>query len=499
MSIMNEGQVRLLHKLQMAGVPAFKDVNPVTLSSDEASKLFKMNLPPVEWIDATGVTKDHEFIKKRFIGVSENNCREQMNNWLDRENLTLLQQPNPRFGYGENWFEYFMQPMNSVNTRALESHFKKWEISVPKFDGISGLEFAFDDCPEDRLEIYARHRKELDEKAFNKITPEQRAMIKALQASGKGPKIDRDVYLKFTGKDAAAYIKDHENNPKNTCEPVVYAQKTKSKTEAFPDIKKSNLIYFPPADYVQRSIIRDLANEGHIGTSKTKRELLDKLDFLTSSQADDLMEPHMDKPVGPGLLEQCKNYIEYGKIRNRPEIKTISDAHRLYHANCSKDFNMKSALRDLIEAGYIQSDDAMAKIAFTTREQDQVLIEKYGHAPIGDNLRARLYSLMDENSIGDMEEEQFKKLTVRESMAIISNRAEIDRFKNPKPATPAQKNLLKILIANRLSDPMPYSQWKSLTMADASGRIASVPEEKRKELFEKFAQKNPQKTVSLER
>ena len=77
----------------------------------------------------------------------------------------------------------------------------------------SALELAFDDCPQKRLEIYAQYRKEQDERALNKITPELRAQIKALQESGKGPKIDRENYLVFTRKDAETYIREHEKNP----------------------------------------------------------------------------------------------------------------------------------------------------------------------------------------------------------------------------------------------------------------------------------------------
>ena len=49
MSIMTEDQVKLLHKLQMAEIPAFKNINPLTLQEDEARDLFRMNLPPLEW------------------------------------------------------------------------------------------------------------------------------------------------------------------------------------------------------------------------------------------------------------------------------------------------------------------------------------------------------------------------------------------------------------------------------------------------------------------
>lgn len=817
---MTEEQVRLLHKLQMAGIPAFANINPLTLSSDEASDFFRMNLPPLEWLDASAVTEDHEFEEKRFIGVSENNCREQMQKWLDKENLTLLQQPNPQFGSGEIWLAYFSQPMESVNFKALEDHFKRWEINAPNIsipkdqqeiigskpsvppqeiyqrlsqeetlnelenlasgkgisDGIqlgvspedvhvlaengifhtflsplneltaeelqappddiagqikigeafsdvdakpyyqrltpeevqseieyfqerghfrsdidigfnsgvksdgksmkpfveelsseqldqleagkfphprlltgqkllgyttpqlvgiyrrltsdelvnelktyaetnkfssgeiqvgripdrethkkefpaplttlseqdikalsegrtiqnqeilqaqkfvcrtpeipgsliyekkfSSLELAFDDCPEERLEIYTQHRKDTDEKAFNKITPEQRAMIKALQAAGKAPKIERNDYLAFNRQTADAYIKENENNPENTFAATIYPTRSASKKEeAFPDIKKSNLIYHKKADYLLRSILRDLIAEGHVATPETKQELLDKLEFIVDFQAVKLITPHVDKPAGAGLLDQCKAYIENGKIHNTHEIKTIIDVHRLFINNRNLNFDMKAALRDLIEAGYIQSDDALAKIQFTTKEQDQALISKYGDAPIGNNLKNRIFALIDDARIGGMEDEQFKKLTIRSSMEIIASNTEMENFRNPtlatakqkellnkmaergivdlkkidmkyitlqaanylieeniakmyppKPATPSQKGLLKILIVNKLSDPIPYDKWQALTMTEVSERISKVPEGKRNELFEKLAREKTDKT-----
>ena len=44
MAYMTENQVRLLHKLQMADIPAFREINPVTISQDEAAELF-VNVP----------------------------------------------------------------------------------------------------------------------------------------------------------------------------------------------------------------------------------------------------------------------------------------------------------------------------------------------------------------------------------------------------------------------------------------------------------------------
>ena len=119
MSIMTEDQVKLLHKLQMVGIPAFKDINPLTIQEEQARDLFRMNLPALEWINVVAQNENHELVEKRFLGVSENNCREQMKEWLEQEKLTLFQQPNPQFGAGETWLEYFSQPLSSINLKAL--------------------------------------------------------------------------------------------------------------------------------------------------------------------------------------------------------------------------------------------------------------------------------------------------------------------------------------------------------------------------------------------
>ena len=98
MSIMTEDQVKLLHKLQMAEIPAFKNINPLTLQEDEARDLFRMNLPQLEWINAAAQNENHELVEKRFIGVSENNCREQMKEWLEKENLASAAESAVRRG-----------------------------------------------------------------------------------------------------------------------------------------------------------------------------------------------------------------------------------------------------------------------------------------------------------------------------------------------------------------------------------------------------------------
>lgn len=809
MSIMTEEQVKLLHKLQMAELPAFRGINPLTLQQEEAHDFFRMNLPPLEWLDTVAETEYHEFVEKRFLGVSENNCREQMKAWLEAENLTLFQQPNPQFGAGEIWNEYFSQPMKSVNFKALSDLFERWEIPIPQipidrerqqvirqkppvpvqdiysrldekafqkelqnlqtgkgltegiqfgyapgdtgvfeqdttfytflsplislnakelkqpemenlagqlqvdtvrsdidkkpyyarlspeelqkeidffqangefrpgidigydsgtnskseksveplvtelsdeeldqleaneFAGLkqlrgqkllgfavsqtipvfrrlnsdelqhelktfaetgaysspqvsighiperethkkefhrplfplsesdlhtlakgeairnqelllaqkqicrtpvipgtpvyekkfSALELAFDDCPEERFEHYRQYRQERDERELNKVTPEQRAVIKALQASGKGPKIDREHYLSFSKGDAATYIRENEQNPEKTFAVTVYPQRAgAAKIEAFPQFKKANLFSQPQADYLQRSIIRDLAGEGHLASPETVEELQSKLELITASQAKELIEPHLDKPAGTGLLNQCRAYIESGKILTPPKLKTIADAQNLYQVNRGFDFDKKAALRDLIEDGYIQSNDALAKIKFTTDAQDDALIAKYGDVPIGKNLRARINDLVEDARIGRIEYEDFADMSVRKGMEIISHNAEIERFKHQSRATPAQlkllqdmekrgqinlgkvnlnelpfrtadqwikqniqnppqratnepdapatmkqRNLLKLLVAHQALPSIPYPEWKALSVGTASAKISSVP------------------------
>ena len=454
MAHMTENQVRLLHKLQLADLPAFRDINPVTINQDEAAELFKNNLPMLEYINAVAQNEDREFVEHRFIGVTENNCKEQLRQWLDKENLTLFQPVNPYFGNGEMWLEYFAQPMKSVNIRALEDAFKRWEINVPKVPlppgsnerrkTFSALELAFDDCPEERIEFAVANRKEQQEKEFNRVTPEQRAMIKALQGSGKAPKIDRETYLAMTRQDADKYIKEYENNPENSFESVTYKGKREitPPEEAFPQFKKINLLSHPQADYLQRSILRDLVAEGHIANRTTQEEFLSKLEYITSDQAKELIEPHLQKAAGLGLLDQCRSYIENGQIVNPKEIKTIADVQRLYQIHRGFNQELKAALRDLLEAGVIQTEDGFAKIKFTTEAQDEALIMKFGDAPIGPNLRSKIFELIEEAKIGTLEDEHFKSLSVKQAMEIISTHSNLERSRRPNPATDKQKELL---------------------------------------------------------
>ena len=545
MAHMTENQVRLLHKLQMADIPAFREINPVTLNQDEAAELFKNNLPMLEYINAVAQNEDREFVEHRFIGVTENNCKEQLRHWLDKENLTLFQPVNPYFGNSEMWLEYFAQPMKSVNLRALEDAFKRWEINVPKVPlppggeerkkTFSALELAFDDCPKERIEIAAAHRKEQQEKEFNRVTSEQRAMIKALQSSGKAPKIDREAYLAMTRQEADKYIKEYENNPENSFESVTYKGRREIPIpeDAFPQFKKINLLSHPQADYLQRSILRDLVAEGHIADRTTQEEFLSKLEYITSDQAKELIEPHLQKAAGLGLLDQCRSYIENGQIVNPKEIKTIADVQRLYQIHRGFNQELKAALRDLLEAGVIQTEDGFAKIKFTTEAQDEALIMKFGDAPIGPNLRSKIFELIEEAKIGTLEDEHFKNLSVKQAMEIISSHSDLERSRRPSPATEKQKELLlkleqrgaidlskinmdkisfqaahqlieqtintppeqqnipatakqrnfiKALVSGGLLPAMPYKEWLNLTANQASQMISSVPEEKWQEL-----------------
>jgi len=797
MSIMTEDQVKLLHKLQMAEIPAFKNINPLTLQEDEARDLFRMNLPPLEWINAAAQNEKHELVEKRFIGVSENNCREQMKDWLEKENLTLLQQPNPQFGAGEAWLEYFSQPLKSVNLKALSDHFERWEIPVPRIpvpkdqqevlrhkapvpaqeiyarldveelkqelqklrsgksvsEGIqfgfapgdvgtfeedttfhtflsplsapsskewerlagslpveelvgqvqvdtvlsdverkpyyallspeelqmeieyfqangefrNGIEigYASGDRPkaeksveplvtelsdeeldqleagmfadwnklrgqkllgfskaqeipvfrrmspeelQKELDLFAEsgkfsspdisvghvperetHKKEfhrplvpLSEKELTDLAagrtirnqdillaqklvcrtpqipgtavyekkfsaPELRAQIKALQESGKGPKIDRENYLAFTRKDAETYIREHEKNPENTFAPTVYPRRAIPKNEAFPQFKKSNLFSQPQADYLQRSILRDLAAEGHIASPENVGEFLEKLEFITDAQAKELIKPHLGKSAGTGLLNQCRAYMESGKIFNAKEVRTIADVQRLYQVNRGMDFDKKAALKDLIEGGYIQSNDALAKIKFTTELQDDALIAKYSDARIGRNLRARINDLIDEAKIGQIADEDFQQMSISKGMQIIAANAELERSRHPMatpgqiallqkmeqrgqidlhkidltrlrfrtadqwikqninnparnthnpeaPATAKQRGLLTLLVREKLIKNIPYPEWRDMTVDQASKRISSVPPRLLQQAIER--QNAPQRNIS---
>lgn len=548
--MMTLDQAKLLHKLQLIRHPDFMQINPVTVSEDEAAELFKQNLPILEYQTAVAVTPDHEFEEKRFWGMNEYDCRKQIDRWLDANNYTLYQRPNPYYGNGEDWLKYFAQPIKQVNLASLEKHFSDWEIKIPKEtrdikeidkDGkehirkqtFSRLELAFDDADQEKIKFVIEKQKEKDFADLHKITPEQRVEIKALQAAGKAPVIDREEYLKMDRNAAEEYLNKNRENPENTFEPVSYEKTFPTKKEAFPEFRPSNLIGKYPADYLQKSILRDLAAEGHIAAHDTKQEFLDKMQFITKEQAEKLIEPYLDTPAGAGLIEQCRAYCEFGEIHNSRDIKTISDVRNLYQVHRSFDFDAKDALRDLVDDGFITSPDAQAKIEYLSPEMNEKLLSKFGDAPMGNRLRAKLMDLMSDGRLGSMEDDHFRNLTVKDAMYLIEQNSGISksRFTHPAsekqkellhtmerrgqidlskinmekltahdahvlidanitnqvqnmegPATDRQRKFLKVLIASGALPSMPYDAWKNMSKQEASQMIASVPEEERKEI-----------------
>ena len=210
-----------------------------------------------------------------------------------------------------------------------------------------------------------------------------------------------------------------------------------------PEYRPSNLIGKQPADYLQRSILRDLAAEGHIASPETKKEFLDKIQYITKEQAAKLIEEREDLPAGAGLIEQCRAYCRFGQIYNSRDVNTIADVRNLYQTNRSYDFDKKAALRDLVDDGYINSPDAQAKIEYLTETQEDQLLNRFGDALAGPRLRAKLMDLVSDGTIGGLEDEQFQSLSVRDAMHIISQNSEISRSKNERPASEKQKELLQ--------------------------------------------------------
>ncbi len=194
MSFMTEEQVKLLHKLQMVGLPAFKNINPLTIQEEEARDLFRMNLPPLEWINAVAENEKHEFVEKRFLGVSENNCREQMKEWLEQENLTLFQQPNPQFGAGEIWNEYFSQPLKSVNFKALTDLFSRWEIPIATIP-----------IPHDEQEIIRQKSPVAEQNIYRRLDADElRQELQNLRAGS----VSEDIQFGFAPGDINVFEED---------------------------------------------------------------------------------------------------------------------------------------------------------------------------------------------------------------------------------------------------------------------------------------------------
>ena len=550
---MNPDQTQLLHKLQLIRHPAFLQINPAVMGEEEAADYLKQNLPLLEYQTAVGITPEREFVEKVFWGVSEYDCKKQIDRWIEENDYILDHRPNPYFASGIDWLKYFAQPVRQVNLASLEKHFSDWEMKIPKEtwevrrhgqDGaelvrketFSRLELGFDDVDPEKLLFAVEQQKQRDLAEMFRITPEQRLEIKALQALGKAPVLDRDAYLKMDRKDAAAYLARNRDNPEDTYPRVSYEKETpQTKDEAFPEYRPANLLSQPPADYLQRSVLRDLVAEGHLAAPETRREFLEKLPYITREQAAALIAPHEHTPAGAGLIEQCRAYCDFGGIHTAKAVRTIADVCTLYRTNRCFDPDLKAALRDLVDDGVIQSPDAKAKIDYLSEAMASRLLSRFGDAPMGGRLRTKLMDMMTDHAIGGMEDEQFRKLTVREAMQIIAGKNELDRFKHPVlatekqkevlrtmaqlkqidlsqvdlktltvrkaheligeqlqrqaenaqgPATERQRALLKALIRAGATPVMPYAEWKNLTKQAASELIRKVPEAKRKEIME---------------
>ena len=547
--MMTPEQTELLYKLQLMRHPAFLPVNPVKIDPDAAAELFRQNLPLLEFQNAVARTSSGDFVEKRFWGMNEYDCRKQIDRWLEQNDYTLDHRPNPYFGTGEDWLQYFAQPVEQVNLKSLEKHFADWEIRIPREtreipvpgsvpsvrkESFSRLELAFDNADQQKLFAAIDNQRKRDLAEISRITPEQRAKIKKLQASGKAPVIDREEYLHMDKAAAETYIQTYRDTPEFTYESVSYEKEpTPRQTPAYPELKPTNLIGKRPADYLQRSILRDLIAEGHLATPETRAELLEKLVFITKEQAETLIRPHEKTPAGEGLLAQCRQYCEFGDIHPARDIRTIADVRDVYQHSRSFDFEAKAALRDLVDDGCIRSSDAMAKIEFLSPEMEDKLLAEYGNSPLGPRLRAKLMDLIADGEIGGMEDEYLQNLSVRQAMTIIRQTAERENSRSVLPATekqkelletmkrrgqlgsvqidlsrlsrreahdlielnmhtdiplngPAtakQKSLLKLLISSGELDAIPSSEWRELTKQRASELIGSIPDDRRSEIL----------------
>lgn len=541
-------QCELLGKLQNAQVPKFLELNPLSLSEDEADEFFKQNLPDLTYMDAVAVKKDEngEHIQARFIGVSENDALSQLRRWQDANGYDqLMNQPNPQFGFGMMWLDYFRQPTSQVSIPALVRHFSDWKdtvgvlpgVKVPKdqqkqigvkasipghktyqrlsdkeagqilsglragdplpaglqvghsvgiddrvytvdksgrekvdhfvslkdltedewdilltgdtrdelsaeaqsawekrgrgevsseaeqelvekgyllddadlsfsermipakkLDNIfvqretgmtedqperpvmegsySPLELAFDDCPEDRMNIFEEYLQKRQERELFAVTDEMRAEIRAYQAEGKAPQMSKDAYKALTRADALAYLETYKDTPADTYERKTYEFEKEIENpkapEAFPQYKRVNLLSARGADYLQRSVLRDLAKEGHICPEQNVREFLDKIPLMTDEQASALMEGHMGEAPGKGLIAQTNGFIAAGKLVVRSELKTVGDCVKIFHANKNLDSFQKAALQDLAEAGIIDVREP-DKLVYTPQHFDNQL------------------------------------------------------------------------------------------------------------------------------
>jgi len=403
----------------------------------------------------------------------------------------------------------------------------------------SPLELAFDDCPEDRFEVYTAFCLARDKHELVSVTDDMRATIKAYQMEGKGPEIPKKEYINLSRAEALAYIDAYKDTPADTYPRIDYEEKT-AKLKMFKSLNESNLVGAYRANYLQRSVLRDLAKEGHIcDNAAFIPEFLSKIRFITQPQAQKLIEPHLNEIAGRGLIEQTNGFLQSGKIVVRFEIKTVSDCMFVFNRYKNYDSLEKAALMDLAESGVINTDGNPDKMMFTPSHLDEKLLTQYSNNSIGPRLKARINDLIEEARIGVMEPDQLRSLTISSAMHLIevNSPVKIDGPASQKqieclqkfaqynkelsgidfskltsdraseligkifdkmnartannaqvvdgPATDKQRNALSSLVSANALEKIDAEKWKTLSRKEASALISSVPEEQRRAILAK--------------
>lgn len=539
-------QIDLLGRMQAIG--HFKHANPLAITEDEAEDLFK-SLPALEVTEAEGIDKNGDRAFVEIIAVSEYDTKKQLDKWLEKNDLVLEHKSQPEYTNGIAWLDYLRQPVDQVNLKVLEKTFEEWNLPTSAnrfpvaFEGITPEKFSeiqnsragkdqyaiirdyvmkgkMDSLSKDAyMKLTQREAQDLIEKYKNapeKIQPavktehfpEYKAinLVSNPKASYVQIMVLRDLLarkaigtdenraelgakLKYVTKDQAGKLLEPFNEERASWKLLqklrvhiatgdiqnIPDEKLKSGTNL--DVVK----IFETSrafDYLKQGVVKDLiSNNKMLGyeslivpenaikiqvkgkpvikmdTKADPELMLSKVPYLTGKQLDNIINRFGGESMGKNLAYRVNEVIESGRIG---EMERNSRFFKVDQLTIKEGLNI------------IQKDEEYRK-AFSKEKASDAQIKALEHLAAGKSI--------------DLSKEDMSKLTYSRASKLIE--AGIAEQQN-KPATEKQKNMLKMMVENKIIPSIPYSEWKTLSVKMASERIASVPKEKLDSLFASF-------------
>lgn len=546
-------QIDLLGRMQAIG--HFKHANPLVITEDEAEDLFK-SLPALEVTEAEGIDKNGDRAFVEIIGVSEYDTKKQLDKWLEKNDLVLEHKSQPEYTNGIAWLDYLRQPVDQVNLKVLEKTFEEWNLPTSAnrfpvaFEGITPEKFAeiqssragkdqyaiirdyvmkgkMDSLSKDAyMKLTQREAQDLIEKYKNapeKIQavaktehfPEYKAinLVSNPKASYVQIMVLRDLLarkaigtdenraelgakLKYVTKDQAGKLLEPFNEERASWKLLqkLRVHLATGDIQNIPDEKLKNgtnldvVKIFETSrafDYLKQGVVKDLiSNNKMLGyeslvvpenaikiqvkgkpvikmdTKADPELMLSKVPYLTGKQLDNIINHFGGEPMGKNLAYRVNEVIESGRIG---EMERNSRFFKVDQLTIKEGLNI------------IQKDEEYRK-AFSKEKASDAQINTLERLAAGKSI--------------DLSKEDMSKLTYSRASKLIE--AGIAGQQN-KPATEKQKNMLKMMVENKIIPSIPYSEWKTLSVKMASDKIASVPKEKLDSLFASF---DRAKTVS---